>query len=147
MKNIIPTEYQPFEQIIFCSNILIEAGAIIKIGDFEPIIIGKGLKFPAIWLKARDKNKNWISIVERSVSLSPQIEIINDIKLNTTTITTKDVIILKAQEIDSTCTVNILDLRPLGLNIFGNEQLLKVGEGEFRGNTMKGVGAFIGINE
>jgi len=147
MKNNLPSEYQPFERLMICSNILIGAGAIVKIGDFEPILVGKGLILPAIWLRARAKNKNWISLVERSVSLSPQIEIINDIALKTTTIKTKDVIILKAQQVDSTCIINILDLRPLGLNIFGDEQLLKVGAGEFRGNTMQGIGAFIGINE
>lgn len=147
MKNIIPSEYQSFERLTICSNTLIGAGAIVKIGDFEPILVGKGLKLPAIWLRARANKKNWISIVERSISLNPQIEIINEVTSNTTTIKTKDIIILKAQQLESSCAINDLDLRPLGLNIWGNSQFLKVGEGEFRGNTMQGVGAFIGINE
>jgi hypothetical protein len=147
MKNIIPSEYQPFERLTICSNTLIGAGAIVRIGEFEPLLVGKGLKLPAIWLRARANNKNWISVVERSISLSPQIVIINDVDSNTTIVKTKDVIVLKAQQIDSACIINELDLRPLGLNIFGNEQHLKVGAGEFTGNTMQGIGAFIGMNE
>lgn len=147
MKIIIPSEYQPFEKLSICSNVIIGAGAIIKIGEIEPILVGKGLKLPAIWLRARVNKNNWISVVERSVSKSPQIQIENDIITNTTTIKTNNIIIVKAQQYHSECIITNLDLRPLGLNIFGDNNLLKVGNGEFRGNTMQGVGAFIGINE
>lgn len=147
MKINIPSEYQPFDRLNICSNVLIGAGAIIKIGETEPLLVGKGLKLPAIWLRARASKNNWISVVERSISLSPQIEIINDIITNTTTIKIKNIIIVKAQQKGFECIVNELDLRPLGLNIFGNSNLLKVGNGEFKGNTMQGVGAFIGFNE
>jgi hypothetical protein len=73
--------------------------------------------------------------------------VINDITTSTTTIKTKDVIILKAQQIGSTCIVNEMDLRPLGLNITGFNDYLKVGGSEFRGNTFQGLGTFIGIGD
>ena len=146
MKNNIPSEYQAFDRLTICSNTLIGAGAIIKIGEIEPILVGKGLKLPAIWLRVKDNN-NWIYVVERSVSLSPQIEIINDVNTNTTTIKTKDITILKAQQLESSCIINEMNLTPLGLNITGDVQYLKVGGSEFRGNTFQGLGTFIGIDD
>lgn len=146
MKINIPSEYQQFGKLEICSNRLIGVGAFIKIGEIEPILIGKGLRLPVIWLRAR-ANKNWIPVVERSVSLNPQIEVIEDIITKTTTIKVKDIIIIKAQQKDNECYVDKLDLRPLGLNIWGDSNMLKVGNGELKGNTMQGVGAFIGFNE
>ena len=69
-------------------------------------------------------NKNWVYVVERSVSLSPEIEIINDVNTNTTTIKTKDITILKAQQLESSCIINEMNLTPLGLNITGDVQYL-----------------------
>ncbi|MHC1773788.1 MAG: hypothetical protein AB9834_00105 [Lentimicrobium sp.] len=147
MKNNIPSEYQSFETLTICSNTLIGVGAIIKIGDVEPLLVGKGLKFPAIWLRARVNKNNWISVVEQSVSLSPQIEVINDIFSNATTIKAKGVIIIKARQRDSSCSISNLDLRPLGINVVGNEKSLNVGGSELSRNTMQGIGTFIGMND
>ncbi|WP_461638786.1 hypothetical protein [Labilibaculum euxinus] len=147
MKFNIPSEYQAFDRLTICSNVLIGAGAIIKIGEVEPILIGKGLKFPAIWLKARANKNNWISVVERSVSLNPQIKITNEGDTSTTIIKIKSITILKAIQQNSGCYIDQIDLRPLGLNVFGTSEYLKVGQSEFKGNTFQGLGTFIGINE
>jgi hypothetical protein len=147
MKINIPSEYQPFEKLIICSNVLIGTGAFFKVGEIEPLLIGKGLNLPTIWLRARANKNNWIPVVERSIILSQQLEIINDIVTNTTTIKMKDIVIIQAQQKKIECIINKLDLRPLGLNIFGDENLLEVGAGKFKGNTMKGGGAFFGFNE
>lgn len=147
MKNNIPSEYQSFEKLTICSNVLVGVGAIIKIGETEPILVGKGVKFPAIWLKTKTNKNKWFSVVERSISLNQQIEIVNDVETNTTTIKINNIIILKAQQIGTACLVNEMDLRPLGLNIIGNSEYLKVGGNEFRGNTFQGVGTFIGFDE
>ncbi len=147
MKFNIPSEYQAFDRLTICSNVLIGAGAIVKIGEVEPILIGKGLKFPAIWLKARANKNNWISVVERSVSLNPQIKITNEGDTSTTIIKIKEITILKAIQQNSDCHIDQIDLRPLGLNVFGTSEYLKVGQSEFKGNTFQGLGTFIGINE
>ncbi|MPL77642.1 hypothetical protein SDC9_23499 [bioreactor metagenome] len=147
MKNKLPSEYQPYDRLTICSNALIGVGAIIKIGDIEPILIGKGLRKPLIWLKARTNNQAWIQVVEQSVSLFPQIVSMIEDTPNTIIIKANSNVIINAIQDGSTCIVKELDLRPLGLNIFGDSQSLKVGGNEFTGNTMQGVGTFIGIDD
>ena len=147
MKNNIPEEYQSFEKLTFCSNILIGVRAIFKVGENEPLIIGKGLKLPAIWLKTKTKDDTWISVVERSISLHSQIKIINDMDKNTTIIKTGTITILKAMQVGSNCIVEELNLTPIGLNIIGDSHALKVGESVFEGNTFKGLGSFLIIND
>lgn len=147
MKFNKPSEYQKLDRLNICSNVLIGAGAIVKIGELEPILIGEGLNFPAIWLKARTNEGDWVSVVERSISLNSQVRVINVLGTCTTEITTDETIILKARQQGAECFIDQLDLRPLGFNMYGSSQFLKVGESEFIGNTFQGVGTFIGINE
>ena len=147
MTNNIPSEYESFDKLIICSNTLIAFGAIFKIGDIEPIIVGKGLKLPTIWLRAKSNKKDWVSIVERSVSLNSQIQILDDVNTGSTIIKAQNIIILSAKQNGSTCVIDNLDLRPLGLDITGNSAYLNVGGSKFSGNTFQGVGTFIGIGD
>jgi len=136
-----PNGYIPFEEINLCSNKLTNVKLIFIVGNIVPLIIGKG-DVPLIWLKAFDGRK-WISILEmnKSTHILSRSIVVNDL----VTVYAGKSSVIKAKIVDGICKVLLLDLRPLGLNIYGDEKLLTVGEGEFFNNKFDEVGAMIGI--
>lgn len=138
---VFPKGYVPFDEINLCSNSLIDVKLIFTAGDVVPLIIGKG-DVPLIWLKAFD-GRRWISVLERN---KPMHKLSSSMIINNTIIVNAgSTNVIKANIIDGVCNVSALDLRPLGLNVYGDKKNLIVGMGEFANNKFKGVGVMIGF--
>ena len=59
-----------------------------------------------------------------------------------------NLIILDATMIsDSKCSVKLIDLRPVGINLYGTTKNLIAGKNSFVGNTYKGISFMIGFND
>ena len=117
----------------------------MSIGDVLPLIIGAGDK-PQIWLQAASdsQSKNFISIVENSVSKHPAIDIIELSGVITVKLQGKAILSVKSTS-EKSAVVELMDFRLIGFNIYGDSTSLKVGGSTFSGNTMSGGGVLIGL--
>ncbi len=141
-KNL-PKSFTPYNSLTICSNTLIEGGYIITVGEVLPLIIGKGNK-PQIWIQAlkNAKTKEFILIVENSVSQHPAVKVLEVDDSIVVSIQGIDILSIK-QKNDDFAVVDSMDLRPIGLNLYGNSSSLSVGDSKFSGNTMQGGGVLI----
>lgn len=141
----LPKSYVPYDSLVICSNTMKGGGHIVAVDNELPLVIGSGEK-PQIWLQAMSNpdSKDFVSIVEASVSKHPAVELLE--KNGNIEITIGDKVVMVVRQ-DSTekAVVTQLDLRPIGLNIFGDESSLKVGGSNFSRNTMSGGGVLIGF--
>jgi hypothetical protein len=144
-RNTLPENYKPYDTLVVCSNKLSGGAHIVAVGDVFPLIIGKGKK-PKIWLQAMSApdSKEFITIVEESISKHPAVKVQEDGDSIIITIQDSKVLVVSSSSNDS-ATVSELDLKSVGLNISGNQKSLSVGGSTFSGNSMSGGGALIGF--
>jgi hypothetical protein len=146
----LPPDYRPYSHIKLCGNTFLEVGAIFRIGNFQPFLIGRGpAGHPNVWLFARFSSGSWHPVVAANVAVMPslpetrRIAVIVDADRPQTIVTAGSVIVVSAKYDAAADGVDVsaLDLRPLGLNIHGDDHIgLLFANSLFVGNTMKGVG-------
>jgi hypothetical protein len=146
-KNKLPENYKPLNELNVCSNKLLGGAKLIGIDGFSPILIGNGI-IPTIWIFGKNKNNKWVELIKENKSLHSGIQIIND-KINREIIIgIQNTIILKGKMTsDKVCEVNTIDLRPIGLDIYGKEKEFYIANSTFSNNTFQGSGFLIGISE
>lgn len=141
----LPKEYFRISTKIICSNTLIDCEAIAAVKGIPPILIGNGT-VPIIWLRAFDQQGKSLELVRANKSRNPHISSTEDIFNKTTIVSIGSLIIAHSQMTnESTCIVRTLDLRPIGINMFGNEKELNLGGSSFVNNTFQGATYAIGL--
>jgi hypothetical protein len=146
-RDNLPASYKPYHKLTVCSNLLIGGGHVVEIAGVLPLIIGRGHK-PQIWLQAISEvdKKEFVSIVENSISKFSAVEVKEANK--SLIITIEGVKVLQVRETSkSEAIVDILDLRPIGINLFGNSKSMDVGGGSFSKNSMSGGGVLLGFGD
>ena len=134
-KNKLPKNYIPLIELNICSNKFMNGGKLIEINNFPPLLIGDGI-IPLIWIYIKGQNDEWVEIINESFSLSHSIQIIKDKTNREIIIGIDNTIVLKGKMTnDKYCEINILDLRPIGFDIHGNEDELKIVTSSFSKNT------------
>ena len=86
----------------------------------------------------------FVSIVENSVSKFPAVEVkeINGFLI----ITIQGKQILKVRNLSNDeAVVENMDLRPIGLNLYGDTHSMSLPNGTFSGNSMSGGGVLLGL--
>lgn len=142
-----PEHYQIIPELHVCSNVAINGGHIIAIGEFPPLIIGKGV-IPMVWLYMKINNKVWQPLVTNNISLNSQVLVLEDDENRTTIIKTPGATLLEATMVNTNkCVVRTLDLRPVGLDIFGDSEKLMIGTNRFSNNTFENLQFLIGLDE
>lgn len=146
-KSDLPDNYRPYKKLIICSNILIDCKFIISIGDKLPILIGANKK-PLIWLSAiiDPKKKHYQDLVVASEAIHPLVTIEENNNLLNITAQNQLILSIGSEQPDS-ATIYKIDLRPIGLNIFGDENVLQIGTNKFSSNTFQNVETMIGFGE
>lgn len=142
-----PQKYIPVKVLNICSNKIVGGGNLISINNLYPLIIGKGT-IPLIWIYTKYDKNNWIPLVSENNALhsSLKIESLSDKREVIITIEETTIIDAKMSD-DDTCIVNQIDLRPIGINLFGDENSLTFGTSKFAGNTFKGVSFMLGATD
>lgn len=151
VKKSINQEYKKglvrLEELNICSNKLKDFENIIKFEGKLPLIIGQGT-YPMVWIKARSIEDVWVDVVGKSESLHPAIGVIKDVSKRELTIVSGNITILHAvMHSDNGCTVDIIDLRPCGLNIHGTSDLLEVGNMKLKNSVFTNVGTMIAMGD
>lgn len=140
---MVPNNYVPYTRLVLCNNELINCRYIIEHKGFHPILIGKGV-YPKVWLYSQQPVQ--LCIVENSISKFPIVKVdIDDEKKRLTIrmfnyVGVKDDIILDIQYMDNSARVEILDLRPIGYNIYGDSHQLFAANNLFVNTKMEDVG-------
>lgn len=143
----LPAQYKPYKSINLCSNKIIGGGHIFAMGKNLPLLIGEG-NAPRIWLQAVSApgSREFITVVSDSKSTHPAVSIKRDGKKISVTIQGRTVISVMPTGLHG-ATVLELDLRPIGLNVFGNASSLNLGGMQLSHNTFSDVGVAFGLGE
>ena len=143
----LPENYKSLDSLTICSNKVIGGGFPFSLGEGLPLIVGAG-KDPMVWIQAVDdpKSKALILVVDENISTVKEISVtkpeqgVIEIYFKGTTR------ILRVKQLgEKTAVISSLDLRPLGLNIVGNQDGLSIGSSSFSRNTFQGASVFIGL--
>lgn len=143
----LPEGYIPFEELIICSNRLINVKVPIEFKKNIPLLIGKG-DVPLVWLSVPTSKeaKEWKEIVIKNKSKDKRTSIISSKENKLTTILVDNYIIIRiVKHSDEKAEVVNLDLRPLGFNIRGDANIFYMGTNRFVNNSFKNMWAMIGI--
>jgi hypothetical protein len=140
-----PEDYVPYPVVDICGNVLRDVKYIIELKGVHPILIGKG-KIPYIWLRSPSRDfLKWNYMVERSTAVHPAVNISRPGPGRMSVlISGKNVLDIVKYEQDS-IQISSIDLRPIGLNVFGSGDTLQVGGMEFTKNEMQNGRAFIAL--
>lgn len=137
-----PNGFIPYKELNIGGNIIRGGGSLISLSGNLPIIIGSG-DIPKIWIKQILNNKGNISqveLVKASVSLHPAIQVMGEGR--NVEIYASNQLILKTENNNrDKVDITYLDLRPIGLNIFGDKVSVNAGGMTLKGNTFNGSGA------
>lgn len=144
----IPYDYEPFEHVELCGNYLRNVRFLVSLKEQHPLLIGKEI-VPYIWLYAPGSAdlSRWTLVVERNTTLSPPFRVVVE-RVPQTRI---QLFGFNHQmlEIDGLApdriAINQIDLTPIGINVVGDAEGLRVGTSNFTRRSMVDVGTFIGL--
>ena len=144
-RDNLPEGYRPYGRLTLCSNLLIGGGHLIRIGEVLPLLIGNG-DIPQIWLQTpTDQNgKNFIQLVVASVASHPAVLVSVTGGILSVSAGGKKVLQVREAGPDE-AVVDLLDLRPVGFNIYGDKNGLSAGGMQMSGNTVSGGGTFLAL--
>lgn len=136
----LPAGYKPFRKLVLCSNMLEEVQIPISIGDQPLLLIGAGAR-PQVWLAAPAKpdSSEWFFVVQANRSRHPSVEVrISGSEVNpSVSIMVAGSRVLRVESRrGGAARVTFLDLRMLGLDVTGDEKILRIGGATFLGNTI-----------
>jgi len=141
----LPKEYKPFDYLILCSNKLVNVQIPFEIDGNVPLLIGRN-ELARIWLNAPSQKPRmqWMPIVRQNRSLHKAVRLIKDENKLIVKISAMEVLRLLKLSANSANVVQ-LDLRPIGLNIYGDESHLVVGTNQLASNTFQNTYVMIRI--
>lgn len=142
-RTTMPKSYKPYQSLTVCGNLIIGGGHLVALGDVLPLLVGSG-ETPMVWLQApTDKSgKTYVPLVTASVASHPAVSVVSN--KQGLTVSVGGTPVLRVTQADSnSAVIDLLDLRPIGLNIFGNKVSLNAGGATFSKNTFNGVGTLL----
>jgi len=140
----LPPQYQPFNEIDIGTNSIVNGEVLFALNDNVPLLIGFG-EIPRIWLSvpADAKGDKWHTLVRDNKSLHPKVKVVKGD--DNIIIDTPDGVVLFVKKIDRKAKVISINLRPFGINIYGDEKSLTVMNSNLTGNKFNNVKVMIGI--
>ena len=144
----LPQQFKPFQELIVCSNKFIDGTVIIEAHKTPALLVGQG-KYPSVWLLAlmTDERKGWAYIVKDNDASLDSVIVAHPDDATTVIFVNKSMVLVARKESDQKAEITQVDLRPIGLNIYGNREGLNVGTNLLRSNTFAGVYAMIGVGD
>ena len=133
-----PEHYSPYDELHLCGNTLINVKIPFLIGETPLLLIGKNI-VPQVWLSAQrlPGSKEWKYIVEENRSLNPAVYVDVQDEKRTVDVLVSNIIILKAvAESPKKAVIEVLDLRPIGVNLYGDGSGLSLATKKFTGNSV-----------
>jgi hypothetical protein len=140
----LPADYQPFDEVIWCSNRVRGGAPLALVGEAVPVLIGKGQPL-RVWLQVRKESQEapFEPVVEASVPRYPSIRVEGSNRGVIVSMGAK--VLLQVREDGGKAIVENIDLRPLGLLLYGDLSHLMVGSNRFAKASISGGKAFIAM--
>lgn len=141
LLGMLPPEYEPYDKLYVCS---VEIRARVPFMRYDlgaPLLIGKGVS-PRVWMAMTDSQRpsQLVYVLKDNSPFSPQIQV--SAEGGKTVVMTGETVMCSVTRLnENEASVDILDLRPMGLNIFGDSSLLNIGSNKLNGK----IGAPSGI--
>lgn len=140
-KIMLPPQYQPFHDLLLCSNRLIDVSIPLLFGSTPVLLIGQGL-VPLIWLSAPidQTEKKWGFILKGGKSANPAVNVLTDIQKREVQVTVSNIEVIRVTaEADHKAVVHQLNLTPIGLEVTGTTDGMKIGGMTFVGNAFSNL--------
>ena len=141
----LPTQYEPFGTVRIGSNTLIHVKALASVGSNLPLLVGKGAA-PRVWISipADRTGSRWYPLVKDNFSTHADVKV--DARTKVTFVRTPQATVLTALRVsDDVLSIQKLDLRPFGLNIYADEGSLNVMGNKLTKNEFRNVQVVIGV--
>lgn len=135
----LPSNYRAPKNVDLFGNTLRNVKIIISINGVVPILVGDGKK-PRIWIQAPSnaEGTEWYPLIRDNLSSVPQILVLGNDK--TTKISTPNGVILEAEKCnDGSISIKKFDLRPFGINIYGEKDSFYFLNNAFKKSTFNNV--------
>ncbi|MGF1850644.1 hypothetical protein L4C44_01970 [Vibrio satsumensis] len=153
--NILDNSYSDFniyEELFVCSNRLLNTNHIFKTQDgWAPLVVRRtndDRQLPVIWLSAKTDNDEdtYIELISGNTQKFFENEFNFEVTENGFLISLGSQVICEAGDAQSnSLEIFSLDLRPLGLNIYGSHNKLNIGSSQMSRNTSSNSDCMFGI--
>ncbi|TVP12696.1 hypothetical protein [Shewanella sp. KCT] len=142
----LPDGYVPFGLLKVCSNTLKNGRIPISISGDQPFLVGRGKK-PRVWVNQLALNEvgKTKPLVRDNLTLHPQIsvdELDNEVVIKAD----NEVLIHVVKVTDDEAHIIKLDLRTIGIQIYGDQSELHVVNQTLSNNEFVNVDCMIGVN-
>ena len=151
INELLPHEYIQYPNITFCGNTFKNLKYLIDDNGFIPFLIGMG-DIPRLWIYTK-KELHAVVVVQDSVAILPvvRVDIFNDVKKLSVELTqVPGAANTKIFEMDFSAeipVVTLIDLRPVGYNVFGDTKQLNIGEQKFVGNRFENLHSLVKLEK
>lgn len=143
----LPFGFEPFLDLVICGNRFIRGIAPFTISDRPVLLVGKG-DLPIVWLvvPSPDAPKKFITLVANNESQHLGVIVETNNETRTVQVIMRGNILISVKKIlEEMAAVESMDLRPVGLNIYGNEVSLNVGGMTLVGNRSEGASVLVSL--
>jgi hypothetical protein len=138
----LPGDFVPFSLLSVCGNTMTNGKAPFAFGDTVPLLVGAGERVK-IWLSApKDRaGQHWMDLIVAGRAIHPEVKVLYSEDSSEVSVQWRRVPMIEIKK-DSlkAARVTFLDLRPVGLNIFGDSQSLQLGPHRLVRNSFDNVG-------
>jgi hypothetical protein len=145
-RTSLPANYTPYQNLTICSN-SIRSEFLILVGEIVPLLIGSG-EIPKIWLQAPtdQSGRNFIPLVLDSVSAHGAVTVTSDRSTLSIFAGGTQLVHITQQSRDS-AVIDVLDLRPIGFDVFGTASSLRAGGMSFTSSHFSTGSAMFSFGE
>ncbi len=133
----LPHDYIPFKKLVVCGNTMINGHVPVSIDGIPVFLIGKGPE-PLIWLNALTST-GWQPLVRASRSLHHEVMILSPAPMTWQVSVKGSVVVAVFVQEEDMAEITSLNLRPLGLQVYGDHLGLSVGTTQLSGNLFSNV--------
>ena len=143
--NSLPSKYIPFKEIEIGTNRLINGQTLFIINGFVPLIVGVG-EVPRVWISvpADPAGIKWRPLVRDNRSTDERVVIRTT--GNFVIVSTSGTEILRVEKkSENFAKIESIDLRPFGINVYGDKKTLSIMNKSLSGNLFENVKAMVAI--
>lgn len=142
-RDSLPESYVPYRELVFCTNRLIDVSVIMDYHSVVPLLVGRG-PVPQVWLQAptNAQGTDFRRLVTASVSMQAGVQVKADANGLSVLVAGQRLLHVRGISQES-AEVDLLDLRPIGLEVHGDDRSLHVANIELAFNTVEGGGGLL----
>lgn len=145
----LPEEYTPYKSVWVCGNNFNNGYILIEVEGNPVFLIGKKADSArsAVWLnlpKPIGGKPKWAKIIDNNISIEPGFEVFeseeegNEVSVN-------GMPLLQYRIGDGKLFITLINLTPVGLNIFGGLKALTISGNTLQNNSFENVYTMVGI--